>query len=324
MTDNDDEDTWGQNNFWSTTSRGRVLWQRPLASGETEVLLGDKSGAVKTLRTSPEDVDFMALGSGPDANDVLAAWREDLSDTFVSDGAVNTDLGPHNQEENTIADGCLFYRDSTGGPVNNEIARYSKTGGNAIVSQASFSDSEPVTSGCEAVWLRDGDLVHFDGSAIAAVASGPFDGFDFRDGKIVYAQGGDVFLYDAAAASPGPFNLTNAPGDSNRFPKTDGDSVVFLRGPGAAQDVVLREFATGDTVVVSTTVAPKSGASLRMDRGQAIWMEGGTLFFFDGSLTAAVDPAPATAVNEPHLADGIVVWHGPTGAGTDGEIFVMK
>jgi hypothetical protein len=53
-------------------------------------------------------------------------------------------------------------------------------------------------------------------------------------------------------------------------------------------------------------------------------MEGATLYFFDGSLTDAVDPAPATTVNEPHLADGLVVWHGATGPGTDEEIFVLK
>jgi hypothetical protein len=229
LTDNDDEESWGQNNFWSTTSRGRILWQRILASGETEIVLGDKSGGRKTLRTSPEDVDFMALGSGAGADDVLASWREDLSDTFVGDGSANTNLGPHNQEENSIADGCLYYRDSTNGPLNNEIARYSKADGNDVVSQASFSDSEPVTSACEAVWLRDGNLVHFDGLNITEVAAGPFDGFDMRNGRIVYSRGGDVFLYDTVSVSPAPINLTNASADSNRNPKTDGDSIVFVR-----------------------------------------------------------------------------------------------
>jgi hypothetical protein len=325
LTDNDDEESWGQNNFWSTTSRGRILWQRILASGETEIVLGDKSGGRKTLRTSPEDVDFMALGSGAGADDVLASWREDLSDTFVGDGSANTNLGPHNQEENSIADGCLYYRDSTNGPLNNEIARYSKADGNDVVSQASFSDSEPVTSACEAVWLRDGNLVHFDGLNITEVAAGPFDGFDMRNGRIVYSRGGDVFLYDTVSVSPAPINLTNASADSNRNPKTDGDSIVFVRDAGSGtEEIVLRELDTGDMVVLSTTTAAKNGLSLRADRGQAIWMEGGTLYFFDGSLTAAVDPSPATAVNEPHLADGLVVWHGPTGAGTDGEIFILK
>lgn len=325
LTDNDDPDSWGQNNFWSTTSRGRVLWQRLLATGETEIVLGDKAGAKKTLRTSPEDVDFMALGSGAGTEDLLASWREDLSDTFVSNGAVTTNLGPHNQEENSIADGCFFYRDSTNGPANNEIARYSEATGNAIVSQASFADSEPITSGCEAVWLRDGNLVHFDGSTITLIAAGPFDGFDFRNGKVVYSHGGDVFLYDSGSTNPSSINLTNAAGDLNRFPKTDGHSVVFIRNAGGGtHEVVLREFDTGDTIVISTTGAAKNGFSLRMDRGQAIWMEGGTLYFFDGSLTEAVDPAPATMVNEPHLADGLVVWHGPTGSGTDEEIFVLK
>jgi hypothetical protein len=160
---------------------------------------------------------------------------------------------------------------------------------------------------------------------ITEIASGPFYGFDMRNGRIVYSRGGDVFLYDTASVSPAPINLTNAPAGLNRFPKTDGDSVVFTRDAGGgAQEIILRELDTGDTVVLSTTTAPKNGLSLRVDRGQAIWMEGGTLYFFDGSLTAAVDPSPATAVNEPHLADGLVVWHGPTGAGTDGEIFILK
>src|SRR5262245_23121568 len=123
LTDDNEDETWGLNNNWSTLSHDRILWQRALPSGDTELFLGDTNGNASLLKNVPgTDVDFMALGSGASSADVLASWREDLSKTFVSNGSgTPTPLGAQQQEENSIADGQLFFRK---GQPDNDILRF--------------------------------------------------------------------------------------------------------------------------------------------------------------------------------------------------------
>jgi hypothetical protein len=328
LTDDDEDETWGMNNNWSTLSRDRILWQRVLNSGDTEIYLGDTNGNASFLKTVPgPDVDFMALGSGASSADVLASWREDLSKTFVSNGSgTPTPLGAQQQEENSIADGHLLFRK---GQPDNDILHFDSANGLIPVSTAGDLFN-PVTSGGKAVWERQENgastLVYFDGTNETPIVSGLplFPRFDFRSGKIVYADGGDIFLYDADSANPQLMNITNNPGDINNFPKTDGHSIVFTRLDGGNYEMVLYEIASGISTVISNTGAFKDGNSLRIDLKQAIWMEGADLYFYDGNATTLVNPSPAADVNQPYLADGIVAWHGSTGPFTDHEIFVLK
>jgi len=272
-------------------------------------------------------LDFMALGSGALQGDILASWRENLSATFVSDGnGTPTPLGMQTQEENSIADGCLFFRK---GLPDNDILRYSSAAGLAPV--GTIGDLyNPVTSRCQAVYelQQNGvsSLLYFDGVNETPFANllPVFPRFDFRDGKAVYAAGGDIYLYDTSAANPQGVNLTNQPGASNNFPKTDGHSVVFTRTNSGRVDVVLHDIASGNSQVISTTVDPKDGNSLRIDLKQVLWMEGTDLYFYDGNTTTQVNPFPGTAVFQPHLSDGIVTWFGPTGPASDHEIFILQ
>ncbi|MFO1519888.1 MAG: hypothetical protein U1F57_09545 [bacterium] len=327
LTDNQEDDSWGQNNNGSTLSRGKVLWRHFTPNGDADVMMGDVSGNVAPLKTvAGGDVDFMLLGSGASPHKTLAAWRENLSNTFVSDdGASPSPLGAQLQEENSIADGCFFFRR---GQPDNDILRYNPMGLKTVSQNGDLFN--PVTSQCKAVYELQQNgmstLIYFDGANETPVAIGLplFPRFDFREGKIVYAQGGDIFLYDATAANPQAVNLTNDPNGANNFPKTDGHSVVFTRNHNNFYDVVLYDIATGTLKVVSTTSGPKNGNSLRLDLSQAIWMEGSDLFFYDGNATAPVNPFPATGVEEAYLSEGVVAWHGPTGPATDHEIFILK
>lgn len=343
LTDNAVDDSWGPNNTWKTTARGHVLWLEsddfdPAGSGRggaaAAVVLGETDGTVLMREDAAGlDVDFMALGGGKDEDDVLAAWREDLAMTVVSDGAVTADLGDHNQEENSIANGCLFFRDSTDGPVDNSVAAF-RSGAAllGLVGDAGGDDHDPVASGpgCQAAWIRDGALIHFDGTASTVAAAGPFvsrDDFDFRGALVVYASGGDVFALDVSVSPFAAIRLADdGPTVDDAFPRTDGRSVVWVRG-GA--EVMLWDGTGTAPKAISSGMATVTGGSLQIDGKQVVWQEGAdTLFFHEGSGdvsgTSRIDPFPATGVLSPYLADGRIAWFGQSGTGTDTEIFVLE
>src|SRR5262249_36025652 len=95
LTDNQIDDDWGMNNNWKTLSRGRVLLEEYDGIDRTVFLhdLQDGPGKDTLLNSTSNDVDFMALGSGAADGEVLATWREALSNTMVSpNGAAPIDL----------------------------------------------------------------------------------------------------------------------------------------------------------------------------------------------------------------------------------------
>src|SRR4029434_8456940 len=235
-------------------------------------------------------------------------------------------LGAQTQEENAIADGCLYFRK---GLPENDIARFSIGAG--LSTPGTTGDLYgPVTSGCQAVWEERGatesKLVFFDGSSTHPFADGlpAFPSYDFREGRAVYASGNDIFLYDTRTPSAPPVNLTQDPSLLNGYPKTDGHSVVYLRILNGNAEVVLYGIESQKEEVISLTSDPKTGSSLEIDLKQVIWKEGGSLYFYDGTQTVLVDPFTATQVTDPHLEGGLVVWHSPTGSFTDEEIFTME
>ena len=83
-TDNDVDDNWGDNNDWKTISRDRIFWLQYNAGGSAGTLIiSDTDGLIEWSKdvTGIDDVDFLAFGSGADEDDILASWREELSDT---------------------------------------------------------------------------------------------------------------------------------------------------------------------------------------------------------------------------------------------------
>ncbi len=334
LTDNNVEDHWGANNDFKTISRDRVLWLQHDNNGMPDaVLISDTAGNVELDHdvAGLDDVDFLGLGSGAGSGDVMATWREQLQDTYVSNGAGGTtnNLGAQNAEENGIADGCLVYRDSSiGGTDDNDIAQYSFNNGLAIISQKGPEDSDPITSECETVWVRDGALVYFDGASETVISNGPFFGhtqFDFRHGRIVYALNGDIFLVDTTTI---PFTNTQITNDGagNGFPRTDGHSIVWIKDN---IHINLYNITAASTRLISTTTAIKLVSSLHIDGKQVIWQDGnGDLFFNNGNGTPAgtseIDPSPATNVQVPYISDGVVTWFGNTGVNTDTEIFILQ
>ncbi|MFO1463757.1 MAG: hypothetical protein U1F66_08255 [bacterium] len=336
LTDNDVEDHWGMNNNWPMLSRGRVLWLRGAASGN-EVWLHDLAampGDDRLLRSTANGVDFMALGGGAGEDEVMATWREGLSRTLVSrDGAPALDLGAQLQEENSIADGHLLFRR---GQPDNDILDFTFASG--LKPHAETGDLyNPIADAGRALWLEDRgggnfNLVYDGGQGPVTLAQGPFIAgrFDMRKGRIVYVLGHDIFLYDTEAEHPQSVNLTQNPQALNDYPRTDGDSVLFLRGvQGAAnREVVLYDIASGQAQVISTTQDPKDGSRLQLDQRQALWVEGNRLYFHDGSGAAsgtsavplgnaALDPFFA-----PFLAEGSAVWI--ANDGNDDELFVLE
>lgn len=338
LTDNDLADDWGPNNFWRTTARGVVLWQRILANANVEVLLHDRRDAVdddQLVATVPfpnNDVDFMALGTGAGMDSVLATYRVNLSTTFASeDGAPPVNLGDQNQEENSIDMGCFFFREGGG---FNDIQRYTLAQG--LVELADVGDLYgPIGSGCQAAWEKRGlagsELVFFDGADQETVAGGlpMFPQYDFKNGILVFARGGDIFAVDTRQGPPYVEMPLTQDGMAvvEDFPKTDGVSVVFRRNDGGAQHVVQLDLAGGGEATLSTNNNPKAGTSLAIDQKQVIWTEGADLYFHPGTMDAAdtvrVDPGlvPRDVNFQPHLHDGLVTWVGNDG---DTEIFTLE
>jgi hypothetical protein len=246
---------------------------------------------------------------------------------------VPSDLGALLQEENSVADGMLLFR--KGQPFN-DIESYSAAAGlNPLASSGDLSN--PIASQGKALWLEDQgggafDLIYFDGNSTHNIATGPFSagGFDFRKGRAVFTLGNDIYLYDAESANPQAVNLTRRPQDLNRAPKTDGDSILFLRSPngGAGQQVVLWDIASGTETVISTTADPKDPGSLQIDLRQALWVEGGMVYFHDGSGTVAgtaqvpLGNATLNGAFHPYLSDGIAAW--VANDGNDDEIFALE
>jgi len=334
LTDNAIEDHWGMNNNWSILSGGKILWLSD-DGVERKVLfhdLGDSVGQNAELRDTMDDVDFMAMGSSSTAGQVLISWREGLSQTMTSrDGAAAIDLGPQFQEENSISDGVLLFR--KGLPYNDIMAFSEKLGLSPLAEKGSLSN--PIANGGQALCLEDQgggnyDLVFFDGGTSKVLTTAPLapGRYDLREGRVVYIQDDDIFLFDATTGQTQ--NITQRPQDLPSFVKTDGHSIVFLRNPngGTDQEVVLYDIVAQEFSVISTTGLPKDGNSLQIDFKQAIWLEGSDLYFHDGSS----DPAGTSLIPQgnatlalgyhPYLSDGVVAWIGNDG--NDTEVFVMK
>ena len=69
----------------------------------------------------------------------------------------------NNAEENTIDDGCFFYRDSTD-QNDHHIALFEFPNSDVDVSDVGSMDRDPISSDCQAVWTSDNELVFFDGT----------------------------------------------------------------------------------------------------------------------------------------------------------------
>jgi hypothetical protein len=341
ITNNAVDDSWGMNNTWKTIARGQVFW---LGRDDFDASGAGMGGSAATLFISDEDgnilfqrsvvgleIDFLAMGSGAGTDDIMATWREDLANTFITDGDGGTvvDNGNNNAEENSIADGCMYYRDSTD-QFDEDIANFQFPNSNVIESEVGGMDHDPITSECEAIWVMDGDLVFYDGVTQTTVATSGFilpSEYDFRSGQIVYEKDGDIYHVDTTTT---PFTSTQITSDGasvvDENPKTDGKSIVWIQDDST---VVLYDIATQTSEVISTTLDVKDGETLAIDGRQVIWQESSDTFFFhdgsgDTSGTQEIVPTLASSVSEPFFSDGIVAWYGQTGAGTDTEIFMMK
>ncbi|HKY62730.1 MAG TPA: hypothetical protein VJR29_04850 [bacterium] len=346
LSENTESDDWGMNNNWKMTAEGLVLWQHVTAGGDVEILLHDREDdlnvvtPIETIAFGDGEVDFMALGSGQAEGQILASYRVDLNETKISDdGAAPQSLGDQQQEENSIAEGCFFFRE--GGGLN-DIQKFTVGGGlDEIVSAGQTFG--PITSQCRAVWetqgLTDSELTYFDGSSTQPVATGLpfFPQYDFRNGLIVFAQDGDIFVADTRAANPAVVPLTqDGISALDEFPKTDGETVIWRRTEGIAQRVMSFEIASGKRQTISITDEPKAADSLQIDLKQAAWIECSTLpcnsanaslWFHNGSGdssgTDEVDTGlvPLEPGFKAYLMDGLLAWIGNDG---DTEVFFME
>jgi len=324
------EDNWGNNNNWMTTSRDRILWvENDMNTGEMAVRLADIDNNQTPLQSGMDDLDFLGLGSdGFLTNGIVATWRKGLSNTFVDDGSASPDdLGALVQEENAVADGCLYFRE---GLPNDDIWRFSFADGLDEIFTAGQSKGPVLTSECQAAWLQEdganSDLLFYDGSTVVTVGDDLSNtaSFSMRGGRVVFSKGNDVFFYDSTVPNPQVVNLTNSPGDLENFVKTDGESILIYRiANGVTNQIVLFDIASGSEQIISNTGAPKNGDSLQIDLKQALWTEGSSLFFFDGETTAPIPlPSPLSLGGyDPYVADGTVAWVGNDG---DDEIYIMK
>lgn len=335
-TDNDAEDHWGANNSWPMTAGGKVLWQRIDANLNTEVLLHDRRDIVgddtkvDSIDFLSGGVDFMALGSGAKPGEVLANYRVNLMTSYLSeDGAVPKDLGDLQQEENSIADGCFFFRE--GGGFNDIQSFLPDSGLREIFS---LGDTyTPITSACAAVWEDRGSLssklIYFNGMDVLPIADGlaAFPDFDFRNGRAVYASQGDVTLVDLTQDPPRVVPLSSDGNGRNDFnPRTDGESVVWIQSDGSAQHVWMYDIELGTRRKISVTTAAKKIDSLQIDLRQAAWVEGSEIWFHDGgeaTLSLSVDRMgiPIDLTYRPFLKDGLLTWVGNDG---DTEILAME
>ncbi len=282
LSDNNLEDHWGPNNFWKMTARNTVLWQHTNGNGDIEIRRHERNDPIGmnpliTTIQFPGDVDFMALGSGKDPDEILASYRVDLNETWISDdGAAPQNLGPQDQEENSIADGCFWFRE--GGGVN-DLQLFTVLDGLKEIVNLGESHG-PVTSGCLAVWeLRRGivsDLIYYDGQNQHTVATDlpNFPSYDFRDRRIVYADGGDIVLVDV---SQSPFTTQNITNDgmqrSDRSPRIDGNTILWHQVDGMDEHIWIYEIEMVQMQLISTTLLPKKPASLQIDLKQALWVE---------------------------------------------------
>ncbi len=339
LTDDTAQDNWGINNSWPTTSRDRVLWTKSNGAA-TDVILGDIEGNQTPLKIGIlTEVDFIALGNaGELSEDIMISWRENSSNTFVDDGSADPeDLGDTNQEENSVADNCLFFRE---GIPNNDIRRFSFADGLDDIFTSGNSFGPVIGSNCQAVWLQQNgmlrDINFFDGNEVTPLATDLSDtiSFDFRLGILVFSDipegesNTDIFIVDTTRGNFQAVNITNTPEDSENFVKTDGNSVLIYRiANGTTHQIVLYDIAAASEQVISTNNNPKDGDSLQIDYRQAIWTEGSTnIFFHNGSgLSSGTSQVPlADPLNpafKPYLADGTVTWVGNDG---DDEIYIMK
>ncbi len=325
------EDNWGNNNNWMTTARDRVLWvENDTNTGDMTVLLADTDNNQTPLQTGMDDLDFIGLGSdGFLTEGIMATWRKGLSNTFVDDGSASPDdLGAQVQEENAVADGCLFFRE---GLPNDDIFRFTFADGLDEIFTTGQSKGPVMTSECQAVWMQEdgvlADLVFYDGTTVATVGDdlSPTAAFSMRRGRIVFSQNNDIFFYDSTVPNPQTVNLTNSPADLENFAKTDGESILIYRiANGITNQIVLHDIASGSEQIISTNTAPKNGDTLQIDLKQALWTEGaGNLFFFDGDSAAQITlPNPLSLGGyDPYVADGTVAWVGNDG---DDEVYIMK
>lgn len=329
LTDNNVEDNWGSNNNWTTTARDRVLWVENDGIDQ-DLIIADTDNNQTPLATGIGNIDFIGLGSdGFLTGGTLATWRQDLSNTFVDDGsATPDDLGAQTQEENAVADGFLFFRE---GLPNDDIWRFTLVDGLDEIFTDGQSKGPVMTSEGQAVWLQeDGalfDLKFYDGTNVVTVGEDlPFNSsFSLRRGRIVFSQGGDIFLYDSTEANPQSVNLTDSPADLENFAQTDGESVLIYRiAGGVTNQIVLHDIESGSEQIISTNTGPKDEESLQIDLMQAVWTEGSTdLFFFNGTSTTQVALGDPLSLNgySPYVADGTVAWVANDG---DDEIVIMK
>lgn len=336
ITDNNVDDSWGMNNTWKTTSRGQVFWVQydgfsPFGDGlggnPEQVFIADTQGNILFNERPSTDIDFLALGSGHGKNDIMASWRQNLSDTIITDGQTIVNNGANNQEENTIANGCYYYRDSTN-QNDHELALFQLPNSDIAISGSGLRDEMPITSDCQVLWVRGGDLFFFDGLQSHFIAKGPFNftgEYDLRSGRIVYQKNGDIHLIDTRTS---PFTETTLTQDGltifDSFPRTDGNSIVWIMD---GTDVILHDIKTGQQNLISSTNAVKNGFSLQIDLKQVIWQESNDSFFFhtgtgNNSDTKEILP-PSINVNTPYLSDGVIAWFGQTSSNSDTEIFIM-
>lgn len=340
LTNSSDRDDWGFSNRWKTLVSGKVIWSR---SGgiNTEIFLHDLIDPVGTntsLDSFTGSASRLALGTGANVGTLMSAWRVDDIETWVNNnGESTTNLGDRSQEENSIDKGCLFFRAGDG---KDDIELFQLGPGLQVL--ATLNElRDPVVWNCQAVWveiLADGShsLIYYDGVEQNTVVSGinNFPQHDFKEGQLVYIEGGDVFHVDLTSDDLTPQPITSdAEGLLDQRPKTDGQSIVWIQIDPVPNDwkVLLYEILTGETKVISTNTNEKVTDSLAIDLKQVVWLDFNpkALYFHpgtgDSTDTLEVPLGTNDLVTEfyPYVENGVITWIAEVAVGNT-EVFVMQ
>ncbi len=318
------------------TSRGQILF----ADQNKNVWLYTGTLPPSIVQAAPGGDDSVAdhvfmLGTAAAAGQVLAGWRRGNGYGLVSVNGGAPQTVTLNPEAVSVADGCIFMVLQTAAAGNHAFQIDPATGAMTQLSSGTLGANQGAfriaSSGCKAAWTfqpASGDpfqVQYWNGTTTTLLepdASMP----RMAGGWIAYTKDvagvAQVFAVDASDPLLAPVQLSAEDGTKPiSHVETDGRHVIWMRGTvGVDAELVLAGglvFPTGALGVFSNE------RGVQLQRGQLLWKaQGGDLFYFDGIRTHAIDPAPATTVEVPWLADGYIAFLGlHEDGGTDKEVF---
>jgi len=327
----DGQNGWEQTKF-KTIDSGRVVWGNFAQANHARLFWSD-GNTTRQLTDSSVTHDLLMVNAG------YAVWRSNFDSMYYYDGVHPPVkfLDTVQAENPYVAGGFISFnglRLNAQSTIKYAWLYNIATGHLTQLTTDSANTENVMCEGNTACWLNaaTGRLMFYDGASTVPLSDSLVDAqYSYRNGRIAWCErrAGFMQVMTFDVSSKATTMITSGPPDK-AAPLTDGRFVSWIENPALAGTLGTGlsryyDIATGKTVTVPL-VSYRTTSWNWMSDGAFVWVAGGNVFEFDGSVVSQITNDDFNINAGAYLDRGTLIWQRtpPPSTGTNGQIFTGK